>query len=146
MIEEGESPDHTAQRELQEETGYASRNLRALGGIYSSPGFCDEILYIYLARDLVESKLPEDDDEDITLERVPMSDVGRLIRLGEIQDAKSVAGTADGPIPILIHPGRYPAISRLRRHLPSFPLSRESIPVDCSLVVWNVLLSNANRT
>lgn len=92
VIEEGESPDSTAQRELREETGYASRNLRPLGGIYSSPGFCDEILYIYLARDLVESKLPADDDEDITLERVPMSDVGRLIRLGEIQDAKSVAG------------------------------------------------------
>ena len=92
VIEEGESPDHTAQRELQEEIGYASRNLRALGGIYSSPGFCDEILYIYLARDLVESELPGDEDEDITVERVPMSDVGRLIRLGEIQDAKSVAG------------------------------------------------------
>ena len=92
VIEEGESPDDTAQRELREETGYASRNLRPLGGIYSSPGFCDEILYIYLARDLVESKLPADDDEDITLERVPMSGVGRLIRLGEIQDAKSVAG------------------------------------------------------
>ncbi len=92
VIEEGESPDHTAQRELREETGYASRNLRALGGIYSSPGFCDEFLYIYLARDLVESRLPGDDDEDITLERVPVSEVDRLIRLGEIQDAKSVAG------------------------------------------------------
>ena len=92
VIEDGESPDHTAQRELREEVGYASRNLRALGGIYSSPGFCDEILYMYLARDLVESRLPGDDDEDITVERVPMSDVGRLIRFGEIQDAKSVAG------------------------------------------------------
>ena len=92
VIEEGESSDHTAQRELREETGYASRNLRPLGGIYSSPGFCDEMLYMYLARDLVESKLPGDEDEDITLERVPMSGVDRLIRLGEIQDAKSVAG------------------------------------------------------
>lgn len=92
VIEEGESPDRTAQRELREETGYASRNLRPLGGIYSSPGFCDEMLYMYLARDLVESRLPGDEDEDITLERVPMSGVDRLIRLGEIQDAKSVAG------------------------------------------------------
>ena len=92
VIEDGESPDHTAQRELREETGYASRNLRPLGGIYSSPGFCDEMLYMYLARNLVESRLPGDEDEDITLERVPMSGVDRLIRLGEIQDAKSVAG------------------------------------------------------
>ena len=91
-LEEGESPDRTAQRELQEEIGYASRDLRALGGIYSAPGFCDEILYIYLARDLVESRLPADDDEDITVERVPLSETDRLIRLGEIQDAKSVAG------------------------------------------------------
>ena len=92
VIEEGESPDHTAQRELREETGYASKNLRPLGGVYSSPGFCDEMLYIYLARDLVEGRLPGDEDEDITVERVPLSEVDRLIRIGEIQDAKSVAG------------------------------------------------------
>ena len=92
VVESGESPDDTAQRELREETGFATRNLRAIGGIYSSPGFCDEILYLYIARDLIPSPLPADDDEDIGVERVPMSQVGRLIRLGEIQDAKSVAG------------------------------------------------------
>ena len=91
-LESGESPDDTAQRELQEEVGYVSRNLRALGGVYSSPGFCNEFLYLYVARDLVPSSLPADDDEDITVERIPMSRVDRLIRLGEIQDAKSVAG------------------------------------------------------
>ena len=91
VVEEGESPDDTAQRELQEEVGYASRDLRALGGIYASPGFCDEFLYLYTARDLIPSRLPGDEDEDISVERVPMSRIGRLIRLGEIQDAKSVA-------------------------------------------------------
>ena len=91
VLESGESPDDTAQRELQEEIGYAARDLRALGGIYASPGFCDEFLYLYIARDLVPSKLPGDEDEDITVERVPMSRIGKLIRLGEIQDAKSVA-------------------------------------------------------
>ena len=92
VVEEGESPDDTAQRELQEETGFATRDLRALGGVYSSPGFCTEFLYLYIARDLVPSKLPADDDEDITVESIPMSRVDRLIRLGEIQDAKTVAG------------------------------------------------------
>ncbi|MCE2456867.1 MAG: NUDIX hydrolase [Dehalococcoidia bacterium] len=92
VIEEGESPDDTAQRELQEEIGYATRDLRALGGVYSSPGFCTEFLYLYIARDLVPSQLPADDDEDINVETIPMSRVDRLIRLGEIQDAKSVAG------------------------------------------------------
>lgn len=92
VVEIGESPDDTAQRELREETGFATRNLRAVGGIYSSPGFCDEMVYMYIARDLIPSRLPADDDEDISVERVPMSQAGRLIRLGEIQDAKSVAG------------------------------------------------------
>ena len=92
VVEAGESPDDTAQRELQEEIGYATRDLRALGGVYSSPGFCTEFLYLYIARDLVPSKLPGDDDEDISVETIPMSRVDRLIRLGEIQDAKSVAG------------------------------------------------------
>ena len=92
VVEAGESPDDTAQRELQEEIGYATRDLRALGGVYSSPGFCTEFLYLYIARDLVPSKLPADDDEDISVETIPMSRVDRLIRLGEIQDAKSVAG------------------------------------------------------
>ena len=92
VLESDETPDDTAQRELQEEIGYASRNLRAIGGIYSSPGFCNEFLYLYIARDLVESRLPGDDDEDISVERIPLSNVDRLIRFGEIQDAKSVAG------------------------------------------------------
>ena len=92
VIEDGESPDDTAQRELQEEIGYASNNLRALGGVYSSPGFCTEFLYLYIARDLVPSRLPGDEDEDISVETIPMSRVDRLIRLGEIQDAKTVAG------------------------------------------------------
>ncbi len=91
VLESGESPDDTAQRELQEEVGFASRNLRALGGLYMSPGFCDEFIYIYIAKDLVPSRLPGDEDEDITVERVPMDRVEKLIRLGEIQDGKSVA-------------------------------------------------------
>ena len=92
VVESGESPDDTAQRELQEEIGYVSNNLRALGGVYSSPGFCTEFLYLYIARDLVPSRLPGDEDEDISVETVPMSRVDQLIRLGEIQDAKTVAG------------------------------------------------------
>ena len=91
-LEPDESPDVTAQRELQEEIGFASRNLRALGGFYASPGFCTEFIYLYLARDLVPSKLPEDEDEDINVEPIPLSRVDQLIRHGEIQDGKSIAG------------------------------------------------------
>lgn len=91
ILEHGESPDDCAQRELAEEVGFASRNLRILGGFWSSPGFCTEFMYAYLAKDLVPHQLQADDDEDIQVEKVPLSRIPQLIRLGEIQDAKSVA-------------------------------------------------------
>jgi ADP-ribose pyrophosphatase len=91
IVEEGETPDDTAQRELQEETGFASRNLRPIGGFWSSPGFTNEFMYAYLAKNLVPSSLDADDDENIQVERIPMSRIPRLIRLGEIQDAKTIA-------------------------------------------------------
>lgn len=91
VIEGSESPDDCAQRELQEEVGFASRSLRPMGGFWTTPGFCTEFMYAYLAKDLVPSKLDADDDEDIEVEKFPLSRVPQLIRLGEIQDAKTVA-------------------------------------------------------
>lgn len=91
LVELGEEPDDSAMRELREETGYSSRNLRLLGGLWSSPGFTDEYLYCYIAKDLVENRLQPDEDEEITVEKIPLSRVNQLIRLGEIQDAKTVA-------------------------------------------------------
>ncbi|MCH8949362.1 MAG: NUDIX hydrolase [Chloroflexi bacterium] len=90
-LDEGEEPEVCAQRELQEEVGYASQNLRALGGFWSTPGFCTEFMYAYLARDLVPSSLEADDDENIQVVRIPLSRIPKLIRLGEIQDAKTIA-------------------------------------------------------
>ena len=90
-LEDSESPDDCAQRELQEEIGYASTDLRALGAFWTSPGFCTEFIYAYVARNLVESKLSPDDDEDIEVERVPTGRIPQMIRLGEIRDAKTIA-------------------------------------------------------
>ncbi len=90
-VEDGESPDNCAQRELQEETGHMSRDLRILGGFWTTPGFCTEFMYAYLARDLVPSKGKPDPDENIFVDRIPLSRVPQLIRLGEIQDAKTIA-------------------------------------------------------
>ena len=90
-VEESEPPDDCAQRELQEETGYKAGDLRSLGGFWMSPGFCSEYMYAYVARELTPSKLEADDDENIVVERVPLSRVPDMIRSGEIRDAKSVA-------------------------------------------------------
>ena len=91
IIEEEEHPADTAMRELQEEIGYASANLRPLGGFWSSPGFTDEYIHCFKATSLVKSKLPEDEDEDITVEMIHKSKISKLIKLGEIQDAKTIA-------------------------------------------------------
>ena len=91
IIEDSELPDDCAQRELQEETGYRSGDMRSLGGFWSSPGFCTEYMYAYVAKDLTPSKLEADDDENIQVEKIPLSQIAELIRSGEIKDAKTIA-------------------------------------------------------
>ncbi|OLV19992.1 NUDIX domain-containing protein [Deinococcus marmoris] len=64
LIDGEESPEAAARRELQEEAGLDGE-MRLLTRFYSSPGFCDEQLYVFQATNLRESRLPQDDDEDI---------------------------------------------------------------------------------
>ena len=90
-LDGSEDPRDTAQRELQEETGYASGELRNLGRFWVSPGFCTQLMHAFFASDLKPSALEPDDDEDIRTERVPLARVSELIRDGEIQDAKTIA-------------------------------------------------------
>ncbi len=90
-IEKEESPENCARRELQEETGYLPRKLEYLGQFWTAPGFCDELIYAYVARDLVPSKLPSDPDENIITDIVPFSDVISMINNGKIRDAKTIS-------------------------------------------------------
>ena len=90
-VEPGESPDDCAQRELQEEVGYAAGNLLSLGGFWMSPGFCTEYMHAYLAQDLAPSRMEPDDDEDISVERIPLSRAAQLVQRGDIEDAKTIA-------------------------------------------------------
>jgi len=90
-VEHDEDANASALREMQEETGYLPRQLKKIGGVYASPGYCTEFLHLYLATDLVPSKLKGDDDEHIELIRVPLSGIPQLISSGKICDAKSVA-------------------------------------------------------
>jgi len=91
-IEPGENPVTTVRRELQEETGYLPEKVQRLGGFYSTPGYCTEYLYLYLATDLIPSPLSAEDTESIRLVRVPINQILSLITSGKICDAKSIAG------------------------------------------------------
>ena len=88
-LEAGEEPLAGAMRELREEVGLEGRQWRALGSFYSSPGFANEVLHAFLARDLVETVRDPDYDEDLTVVRRGVQDL--LEHLDEIVDAKSLA-------------------------------------------------------
>jgi ADP-ribose pyrophosphatase len=91
-LDEGETPEAAAQRELQEETGYRAGTLERLGGFYVSPGYCTEFIHVFLARGLSESAAAADADEDIRLQRVPLDRALEMARSGEIRDGKSIIG------------------------------------------------------
>ncbi len=91
-IEDGQDPVTTVRREMQEETGYLPQKVKKLGGFYSAPGYCSEYLHLYLATDLIPSRLYAEDTESIELVRMPVSQIPALIASGKICDAKSIAG------------------------------------------------------
>ena len=91
-IDPGEDPEATVRRELREETGYLPKKVEKLGGFYSAPGYCSEYLYLYLATELIPGQLYAEDTEEISLVRVPVSEIPNLLASGKICDAKSVAG------------------------------------------------------
>jgi ADP-ribose pyrophosphatase len=91
VMDEGEEPDVSAQRELREEIGMAARKLRRIGEFYLAPGYSTEYMYIYLAEDLYLSPLAPDVDEVIHINKIPVSQVSSLAMNGQIQDSKSLA-------------------------------------------------------
>jgi len=91
-IDPGEDPPTAVERELQEEIGYIPDRIERLTGFYSSPGFCNEYLHLFLATGLKTSRLYAEDTPGIVTVRIKPSQVKRLITSGEICDSKSVAG------------------------------------------------------
>ena len=81
----------TAARELEEETGYRSEDIRFLLSLKSTVAFCDEFIDVYLARDLKKTEQHLDDGEDIAVEAWDVDELCTLIYQGKIQDAKTVA-------------------------------------------------------
>jgi ADP-ribose pyrophosphatase len=91
-IDHGEDPEAAVRRELREEIGYMPQKVKRLGGFYSAPGYCTEYIHLYLATDLVPSRLFAEDTEEISLVRVPVAQIPDLIASGRFCDAKSIAG------------------------------------------------------
>jgi ADP-ribose pyrophosphatase len=91
-LEPGEAPAACAARELREEAGLVAADLVHLGSILTAPGFCDERIHLFLARQLTSAPQQLDHDEVLTVSRMPLTRALNMIRSGEIQDAKTIAG------------------------------------------------------
>lgn len=91
-LEIGEEPKETAIRELKEETGFKSNRIEYLLEFYSSPGFSNEKIYLFLADGLVEGEAQPEKDEYIEVTKVKLDDLIDKIFKGEILDSKTIVG------------------------------------------------------
>ena len=94
----GEEPAACGRRELEEETGLSAAVLSPLGIVRSSPGVFDEVIHLYLARDLSQEKPRPEHYEEIETVRLPLAEARRMARDGRISDGKTIAALfrADG--------------------------------------------------
>lgn len=88
-LEAGEDPRDCAVRELREETGCTAASLDFLATIYTTPGFTDEKIHLFMASGLERGETAHEVDEFMTLETVTLSQALQLIKEGQIPDAKS---------------------------------------------------------
>ncbi len=91
-LEPDESPLDTAQRELREEAGLQAERWQPLGTMISTPGFCDEVIHVFLARELALVTRATERHELIEVHWLPFADAVAWARSGAITDAKTVVG------------------------------------------------------
>ena len=88
----GEDPFDCAQRELREETGLSASKWTYLGPYIPSPGYCDEVVHLYLAEGLTAGETDPDDDEFLSVEWMPLSELLEMATSGKLHDGKTLAG------------------------------------------------------
>ena len=91
----GEDPEAAAERELTEETGWVAGEMRKLTAFYTTPGFCDEILHLYLATRLAPSPAGtqrEEGELSMTVEMHTLVEALSMVERGEIEDGKTILG------------------------------------------------------
>lgn len=89
-LDEGEVPEECAKRELEEETGYKCAKLEYLGFIYTTPGFSNEKIHLFVAKDLTKTSQNLDHDEILQVVQISLSDAVSKCLSGEIIDAKTI--------------------------------------------------------
>ena len=89
-LDKGEHPDDCARRELEEETGYVAHRIKRLSSIYTTPGFTDEVIHLYIAEQLTLAKQRPDEDEFLEVEVYTKEQIRVMINDGTINDAKSM--------------------------------------------------------
>ena len=89
MIDPNEDPDDAAHRELIEETGYRAESLRFLFSLYSTPGFCEERIRLYVAQGLTAGESKPDDNEAFEVRTWPIADAWAEVAADRFRDAKT---------------------------------------------------------
>ncbi len=91
-IESGETPLDTAIRELKEETGYTASNLKLIHKYYTTPGFSNQMIFIYLAENLIPGEKQLEDDEFLDVYELDMDKAYNMVLTNEICDSKTIIG------------------------------------------------------
>ncbi len=96
-LDAGEPPEQCAEREIEEETGFRAGKLVPMGWIFTTPGFTDEKIWLFLATGLRPSRQNLQEHEVLSVEVVPLEQAVRMATAGEIRDAKSVCAILRAP-------------------------------------------------
>ena len=91
-LEKGEDPYAAGVRELKEETGATADKIISLGKLYPSPGYCGEIIHLYLATGLSFGEQNPDDDEFLEVKKIHISEAVEMVMNGELPDGKTQVG------------------------------------------------------
>ena len=90
VIEPEESAEECAYREIREETGMAAGKLREIGSFFLAPGYSTEYMYVFLATELDPDPLDADEDEFISIVKIPVEEAFSMAKSGQIQDVKTI--------------------------------------------------------